>query len=163
MSLLSVPLLDYSATGHVWEKQGNRAPDAAPHGAYSCSGEDRWCVITVMTEPQWQAFRQAIGNPAWAREQRFNTLAGRKANEDELDGLIAQWTLGLAAEDVMNLLQQAGVPAGVVQNDQDLLEKDPQLKERGYYRVFSKPGFGECLHYGWPVTLSRTPSKRRCG
>jgi crotonobetainyl-CoA:carnitine CoA-transferase CaiB-like acyl-CoA transferase len=162
-SFLSVPLLLYSATGRIWNRQGNRSPEAAPHGAYTCRGVDRWCVIAVLTESQWEAFCQAVGSPSWVRDRRFSTLAGRKANEDELDALIAQWTKEFTAEELMTLLQEAGVPAGVVQNAEDLLDNDPHVRERGFYTVLNKPGFGDCLHYGWPVRLSRTPAQQRCG
>lgn len=163
VTFLSLPLLDYSVNGRVWEKQGNRDPDAAPHGAYPCRGDDRWCAIAVLTEKQWDSFRQVLGNPAWAQEQRFSTLAGRKSHEGELDDLIARWTRELTAEEVMRLLQRAGVPAGVVQTAEDLVDKDPHVKERGFFIVFDKPGFGECLHYAWPVKLSCTPSRPNYG
>ena len=163
VTFLSQPLLDYSVNGRVLEKHGNRSTDAAPHGAYPCRGDDRWCAITVLTDRQWESFRQALGNPAWAQDQRFSTLAGRKAHEDELDDLIAAWTKELSAEEVMGLLQRAGVPAGVAQTAEDLVDKDPHVKERGFFILFDKPGFGECLHYAWPVKLPRTPSRPTYG
>ena len=44
---------------------GNRAPERgiAPHNTYPCKGEDRWCVIAVSTENEWECFVEAIGNP----------------------------------------------------------------------------------------------------
>jgi len=163
VTFLSQPLLDYSVNGRVLEKHGNRSPDAAPHGAYPCRGDDRWCAITVLTDRQWESFRQALGHPAWAQDQRFSTPAGRKAHEDELDDLIAAWTKELSAEEVEDLLQRAGVPAGVAKTAEELVDKDPHVKERGFFIVFDKPGFGECLHYAWPVKLSRTPSRPSYG
>jgi len=162
-TLLAVPLLAYSASGYVREKQGNRASNAAPHGAYPCRGDDRWCAITVLTEQQWEAFRRALGEPAWARDQRFNNLVGRKQHEDELDDLIARWTKDSTAEDVMSILQKAGIPAGVVMNDRDIIDLDPHVRARGFYSVLDKPGYGESLYFGWPVKLSRTPAAQRCG
>lgn len=162
-TLLAVPLLAYSASGHVRGKQGNRASSAAPHGAYPCLGEDRWCAITVLTDQQWDAFRRALGNPDWSRDPRFGTLTARKANEDELDERIAEWTRKSTAEEVMETLQRAGVPAGVVKNDRDIVDFDPHVRERGFYRVLDKPGYGESLYFGWPVKLSRTPLVQHCG
>jgi benzylsuccinate CoA-transferase BbsF subunit len=162
-AFLSLPLLLYSATGRVWSRDGNRSPEAAPHGAYPCRGDDRWCVIAVTTGSEWEDFCRAVGDLSWVRDRRFSTLAGRKANEDELDALIAQWTRGFTAEELMGSLQRAGVPAGVVQDEEDLLDHDAHVRERGYYTVLNKPGFGDCLHYSWPVTLSETPARQRCG
>lgn len=162
-TLLAVPLLAYSASGDVRGKQGNRAPGAAPHGAYPCQGEDRWCAIAVLTDRQWEALRGALGNPEWSRDPRFSTLAGRKQSEDELDERLARWTRTRAAEDVMDTLQAAGVPAGVVKNDRDIIEFDPHVRDRGFYRVLDKPGYGQSLYFGWPVRLARTPDVQRCG
>jgi benzylsuccinate CoA-transferase BbsF subunit len=107
----------------------NRDPYAAPHGAYRCYGPDRWCVIAVTSDEEWEAFGRVIGNPKWFKEPKFATLIARKENEDELDKLVEGWTINHAAEEVMALMQPAGVAAGLVENAQDLF-RDPQLKHR---------------------------------
>ncbi len=162
-TLLGLPLLAYSASGQVSGKQGNRAPDAAPHGVYPCRGDNRWCAIAVLDDRQWLGLQHAMGNPEWARAAHLATLQGRKAHEDELDRQLAQWSATRAAEDVMDVLQQAGVPAGVVKNDRDIIEFDPHVRERGFYSVRNKPGYGDSLYFGWPVRLSRTPAAQHCG
>ncbi len=42
-----------------------------------------------------------IGNPGWTVEEKFDTFMGRKENEDELDELVAEWTIKHLAEEVM--------------------------------------------------------------
>ncbi|MBC8282092.1 MAG: CoA transferase, partial [Chloroflexi bacterium] len=107
-------ILDYQSTGRMPQRIGNRDPKFAPHGAYQCQGDDRWCVIAVEDEDQWSSFCQVIGNPAWCSEGSFATLGSRQANQDRLDKLIGEWTANLLAEDVMTRLQGVGVPASVV-------------------------------------------------
>ncbi|MFC2034467.1 CaiB/BaiF CoA transferase family protein, partial [Chloroflexota bacterium] len=46
-------LLDYSVNKRVATRMGNRYPYAAPHNAYRCRGEDRWCAIAVFTDEEW--------------------------------------------------------------------------------------------------------------
>jgi benzylsuccinate CoA-transferase BbsF subunit len=53
-------------------------------------------------------------------------------NADELDKLIGKWTINYDATEVMDRMQQAGVPAGVVAKGQDLYES-PQLRARNFY------------------------------
>jgi len=134
--------LDYQANGRVLGRQGNRCDYAAPHNAYRCLGEDRWCTIAVFTDEEWQGFCRVIGGPAWTSEARFATLSGRKENETELDSLVSAWTLTRRAEDVMTLMQNAGVPAGIVETGQDLLDNDPQLKHRGTFVELDHPDGG---------------------
>ncbi|MCK4722083.1 MAG: CoA transferase, partial [Dehalococcoidia bacterium] len=54
--LYGASMLDYSVNERVAKPTGNRLPHrgAAPHGAYACKGEDRWCVISVFSEEEWQ-------------------------------------------------------------------------------------------------------------
>ena len=161
-SNLETLFLDQSVNnrGDTIQRTGNRLPHGggAPHGAYRCEGEDRWVAVTIFTNQEWDAFRQAIGDPSWAQDSRFATLVGRHRNADELDRLVESWTIQHTAEDVMRLLQSVGVAAGVVQSGADLAERDPHLKARGGSLLRVPDDFGE-LHTieGVPYKLSRTP------
>lgn len=141
MNFISPLLLDYTANGNVQELSGNRTPDAAPHGAYRCRGDDRWCAIAVTTDDEWTSFCRVMGNPAWSHEEKFSTLSCRKQNEDELDRRIEIWTRAQSAEDVMVQLQRAGVPAGLVAKAEDLYN-DPQLEHRKHFKIFNHQKIG---------------------
>jgi benzylsuccinate CoA-transferase BbsF subunit len=138
---MAPPMLQYMLNDYEPQRAGNRHPAAAPHGAYPCQGEDRWCIIACMTDAHWQALCQAMGCPAWTQDERFATLLGRKAHEDELEALLGQWTQGWEAEALMHALQQAGVPAGTVHTNQGVIE-DAQLQHRGHFVYLDHPGVG---------------------
>ena len=138
---LATSLLDYDVNGRIAGRRANRQPDAAPHGAYPCRDE-RWCVIAVGSDEEWDAFRAAIGDPAWAGEPRFASLTARKEHEDELDARVAEWTGKRTPEDVMQLLQTAGVAAGAVQRGGELMDGDPQLEARGFWQELEHPELG---------------------
>ncbi len=156
-AVIGAAILDYTANGRAGERAGNRVAHAAPHGAYRCAGEDRWCAIAVTSDAEWEAFCQATGHTEWRDDPRFATLAARKANEDELDCLVEGWTKTRSAEEAMATLQAAGVPAGVVQNARDLLEVDTHLRERGHYAYLDHPEAGRTAYDGPPFRLSKTP------
>ncbi|MBI3743055.1 MAG: CoA transferase [Chloroflexi bacterium] len=81
---------------------------------------------------------------------------------DELDALIGAWTRERTAEDVMTTLQHQGVPAGVVQNSEDLLERDPQMRHRGFYAATDHPEAGRIHHDGHPfrfTTIEHAPQR----
>jgi benzylsuccinate CoA-transferase BbsF subunit len=158
IQFLMPPLLDYDVNGRILERKGNRHPSAAPHGAYRCKGEDRWCAIAVFTDQEWEAMRQVMGNPTWAEEDKFATLLGRKRNEEELDSLIEQWTINYSAEEVMNRLQQAGISAGVVETAEDL-HSDPQLKHRHHFWVLEHREIGNSTYDSIGSQLSKTPAE----
>jgi benzylsuccinate CoA-transferase BbsF subunit len=132
--------------------------EAAPHGVYRCKGEDRWCAIAVLTEEEWQGFKQALGNPPWAEDKRFATPTSRLKNKEELDSLIEGWTKKHTAEEAMARLQKHGVAAGVVQSARDLAQ-DPQLKERGFFIELDHPQLGKTVSDAAPIRLSNNPAR----
>ncbi len=136
-------VLDYVVNQRVDGRTGNKHPGAAPHNAYSCIGQDRWCAIAVFTDEEWQSFCKVISNPSLAEDPRFATLAARKKNEEKLDRLVNEWTGSRSAEEVMNLMQTAGVAAGVVETGEDLMDKDPQLRHRNFFKELEYPGIGK--------------------
>jgi benzylsuccinate CoA-transferase BbsF subunit len=154
-------LLDWEANEHLQTRTGNRVSCAAPHGVFPCVGDDRWCAIAVFTDEEWKVFCHVIGDPPWTKEQRFATLNSRKENEDELEKLVAEWTKKHSAGEVMQMMQAAGVAAGVVQNARDLLERDPQLKERQFLVPLKHPVLGVFGHPTPPCKLSKIKTRVR--
>jgi crotonobetainyl-CoA:carnitine CoA-transferase CaiB-like acyl-CoA transferase len=154
-------VLDYGVNKRIAERMGNRYPYAVPHGAYRCRGEDRWCAIAVFADDEWASFCKVIGNPAWTGDPRFTTFTARKEHEDELDKLVESWTVNYSAEDVMRLMQEAGVPGGILETGEDLVEHDPQLMERHYFWKLEHPEVGEYYASRLPFVLSRSPYQLR--
>jgi crotonobetainyl-CoA:carnitine CoA-transferase CaiB-like acyl-CoA transferase len=157
-SVVGPALLDVLVNGASVAPFGNRSQEApaAPHGVYRCAGTDRWCAITTFRDDEWRAFCRALGDPAWAKDPRFATPAGRLEHRDALDRRVEEWTRQHAPEEVMRLLQQAGVAAGVVADGGDL-DRDPQLRARGYWAHVPAPEGDEVILDGTPVKLSVTP------
>ncbi|MBI4640004.1 MAG: CoA transferase [Candidatus Tectomicrobia bacterium] len=160
LHFLAPPLLDYMVNGRIMKRRGNHSENAAPHGAYLCLGDDRWCVIAVSTDEEWKAFCQVIGNPEWTHDPKFATLQGRLEHVEELDRLVETWTQNYPPEEVMALMQAAGVPVGVVQSCEDL-HHDPQLKHRNFFVWLNHTEVGMSPYDGLQFILSRTPGELR--
>lgn len=154
-------ILDYIVNGRVQSRCGNRSPHAAPHGAYRCRGEDRWCAIAVHSEEEWQAFCKVLGYPPWTNDPRFATLRDRKNNEDELDRLVEAWTIYHSAEEVMAMMQASGIAAGVVQTIEDVV-RDPQLRYRGHFQIVEHVEMDRyiCQNVGFRFSESKVRWKR---
>ena len=146
----------YSANGEVVTRQGNRDDHAAPHGIYPCAGDDRWIAIAVWSDAEWEVLRRELGDPDWAGAPALATLAGRLAARDELDARVEAWTRGFEASVLMERLQKAGVQAGMVQGEPELLA-DPQLAHRGHWVPTRHPHLGELLVERAGFRLSAAP------
>lgn len=157
VTFLGPTILDYTVNGRIAERMGNKDLYMAPHGVYPCSGEDRWVAITVTNEDQWQVFCNVIGNPDWCKDTKFSTFLNRKKNEDELNDRIGEWTKGFSPEEVMNRMQESGIPSGAVRSAEDLFA-DPQLQHREHFRFLEHPVIGKHAYNSPAYQLSKTPN-----
>lgn len=137
-------VMGYMMNGSIGERIGNRDKVMAPHGCYHCKGEDEWVAIAISTEEEWQAFCNVLGNPGWTTREEFNDETKRRKNQDELDGLIEEWTRNHSHYEVMEVLQRAGLIAGASLNTKYLVD-DPQLKERGFFIEMEHPVLGNLI------------------
>ncbi len=92
-ALIGPVLLDCSLNGTVpadglfppgnrahWPRStidGYRYESGAPYNLYPTNdaGHDCFCAISVMSEPEWQALRSAMGDPQWAADEKYATEA----------------------------------------------------------------------------------------
>ena len=158
-TLMGPSLLDVSLNDKEILPQGNCPGyiEASPYGCYPCSGTDRWCAIAVDSEVAWQSFCHVLGHPDWTREERFATAAGRRKNRKEVDEFLTQWTMRQTAEDVVSLLQEAGISSGVVQDAEDLAG-DPQLKARDFWVRLQHQVLGETISERSPIRFKEDVS-----
>ena len=156
---LSPSLLDYAVNKKINGRLGNRHRCAVPHGVYRCKGDDRWCAIAIFDDGDWEKFCKALNYPVWARDPRFATVIGRKQCEDELDRFVEEWTSTQTAEAVMEKLQRGGIDAAVVQNAEDFVDKDPQIKHRNHFVPINHPEIGEYYCQQAPFRLSKTVAR----
>jgi crotonobetainyl-CoA:carnitine CoA-transferase CaiB-like acyl-CoA transferase len=151
-SVIGPAYLEYLINGREPQPQGNVSASAAPHGCYRCKGDDRWCVISVETEEEWERFCEVIGHREWTGDPRFADLSVRVKNRLELDAAIRSWTLQHTPHQVMMILQRNGIAAGVVQTAEDLY-RDPHLRERGSAREVFHPQVGWVTRAGPSLRL----------
>jgi crotonobetainyl-CoA:carnitine CoA-transferase CaiB-like acyl-CoA transferase len=164
-SIMGTAYLDFSVNGREARANGNRLPhsDASVEGAYRCRGDERWVAIGVCTEAEWRALCRAMGREELAQDPRFAAVADRALNWRELEPEVEAWTRERTAEEAMAILQDAGIGAAVVENVQDLMERDEQLAHRGYYvdAWHPDPSVGSLRMDGVVPKLSGTPGEVR--
>ena len=157
MHFMSAALLDYDVNDRNAERNGNRDPQMAPHGAFPASDDDSWIALAARNEEEWRRLCAAMGQPQLADDDRFATLDDRKANEDELESIVAAWTVGQTALDIEVALQALGVPAHVVL-DAVGANADPQLRHRRQFVEVEHAVHGTTVVEGSRSVLSRTPA-----
>jgi benzylsuccinate CoA-transferase BbsF subunit len=165
MDVLAEGILEYTMNGREPERVGNRDPFMAPHGIFKCLDLpekimdvtiDQWASIVCADDEEWTRLARAIGKFELANDSRFNTLAGRKQNEDAIEAVITEWTSTRRMADVVKDLQAAGVAASACA-DSKYLSEDPNLNARDYFVYREHPEVGKQQHCGIPWRMSGTP------
>lgn len=162
--VLGEGIMDYTMNGTQPPRMGNRVSHMAPHGIFPCAGagtgeglpEDRWVSIACGSDAEWYALCRAMGRPELAGDPRFLSLADRKANEDDLESMVQDWTSALDPFDVTRLCQDAGVAAFPPLMNRELAE-DPHLEARGFFVEKEHLEVGVRKHAGIPWRMSGTP------
>jgi len=174
--------MDYQMNGRTHGPMGNRHP-AALQNCYPCapppdssfpppdpsfprkresSGNDRWVVITVYDNDQWQALCEIINAPDLAADAQLADPAGRHARQDEIDQRIASWTRTQTPDSAMHTLQQRGIPAGAVMNQADAFA-DSHIRSRQFFQEAYQADCGTHLYPGPLYKMSETPLGIRRG
>ena len=115
-------LLSSAVDGKVPVRRGNRSDRSAPQGVYPCAGKDNWCALSVETNNQWQALAKLIGQERWATDARFENLAGRQENQNEIDQAISIWSRQYSSQEVEARLRAAGISADRVRRINEVVD-----------------------------------------
>ncbi|MEE8374215.1 MAG: CoA transferase [Dehalococcoidia bacterium] len=157
-TVLGDKVLGYQMESSRPPRVGNRHYSMAPHNCYPCRGENKWIAIAVASDEEWSALCVAMGDPLWAKDERFSSQLDRRGSQDELDRRIGEWTLRHDHIELMHVLQNHGVAAGAVL-DQSEVMSDPHLKERNCYVEIDHPETGVRPYARSPWNMSKTPKR----
>jgi formyl-CoA transferase len=91
---------------------------------------DGWVMLQVLRPHQWPDLAGVIGRPEWAEDPRFATPQGWLDHLDrDIGPAIESWASGLTRREACDALNAAGLVAGPVANDEDVV-RDPHLAAR---------------------------------
>ncbi len=110
----------YITAGVVPRAMGNRHPSIAPYEALMTA--DRRIVVTVGSDSQFVALAKVVGKPWMATDERFDSNAARVANRAALVAEIEGSLLERPASEWVGLLNEAGIPCGVVNDIAEAFE-----------------------------------------
>ena len=102
----------------------------------------------------------AMGRSDLIDDPRYADHASRGVNMAELDALVADWTADLGTDEVLDILHEAGVPAGRIYTARDMFD-DPHFAARDAIVRVAHPDFGELPMAGVFPKLGDTPGSVR--
>ncbi|MBY5923785.1 MULTISPECIES: CaiB/BaiF CoA transferase family protein [unclassified Halomonas] len=129
MAMMESLIPDYARAGKIRERAGSFLPKIAPSNAYPAR-DGRDVIIGANQDTVFRRLCQAMGQPGLADHPDYVDHRARGDNQQAIDALIAGWTSRHDAQHIVDLLAEAGVPAGLVYTAKDMLE-DQHIRERG--------------------------------
>ena len=150
-------MLDFQAARWLLEKEvppqaGNNHPTSIPTGVFKTS--DGYINIASAGEAIWQRLCKAIEAPELLEDPRYADGEARSDNRDALNAAIDERTKHFTSEDLIALLNAAGVPCGPIYSV-DQVFRDAQVKHLGMAQPVYHPELGDIELVGQPFTLSR--------
>jgi crotonobetainyl-CoA:carnitine CoA-transferase CaiB-like acyl-CoA transferase len=109
-------------------RMGTKDPVLAPYQTFETA--DGYLNVACLNQKLWAGFCEAIDRPGLPDDDRFETNADRVENMDALEAEIAETLSERTTDEWMDLLVDAGIPAGPVQTVEDALSNE-QIEARG--------------------------------
>lgn len=152
-------MMTFSALGTVRERIGNRHPNIVPASDFD-TADGRRISLHAGTDTLFRKLSSLMGRPALAQDERFATRPARTANQDELYPIVIDWVAEHKAAELVDQLNDAGVPASLLMNVADIAENEHYLARKSIVTTDDEY-FGAVTMPGPIPHLSRTPGRIR--
>lgn len=139
----------YFGSGELPTATGTRHRRSTPYQAYKT--QDGYVTVGGNNQKLWTAFCTSVcGKPEWLSDPRFNPLAKRLENIDELEREIETVFATQPTAHWVEKLDAAGVPGGPVYTYDQILS-DPHIEARKMVVEMEHPKIGRMKSLGIPV------------
>lgn len=150
---------EWQIAGYERQRTGPTLPNVSPSNVYpTLDGE--MILIAANQDTVFRRLAVVMGRAALAEDERYATHGARGGTMNELDGIIAEWSSKISADELLEILHAGGVPAGRIFRAKDMFA-DPQFAAREAIVKLTHPELGEfAMHNVFP-RLSETPGRVR--
>ncbi|MBX9458722.1 MAG: CoA transferase [Rhizobium sp.] len=156
--VLANQAMNFLASGTVPKRLGNAHPNISPYQTFAVA--DGHLIVACGNDGQFARLADILGLGEMATDERFRTNPARVANRHLVSEALEAKTKGWKRDDLLAMLEKAGVPAGPINTVGDVFE-DPQFIHRGMkIEPDGVPGIRTPIRFSeTPLALER-PSPR---
>ncbi|TSD62304.1 CaiB/BaiF CoA transferase family protein [Aeromicrobium piscarium] len=148
----------FFTSGEAGTPSGTAHQASAPYQAFRTA--DGWVTLGAVTPKTWKGACDVFGLERLVDDPRFADAATRYVHREELATIIEDLTRGRTTDDLVDALDDAGVPcAPILRTDQ--VYREEHLNQRGFFWDAAHPQIGAVRQIGSPMRLSSTPTVRR--
>jgi len=159
LGLMESLLPEWELDGYQRPRTGSVLPGVAPSNVYPArDGEE--VLIAANRDTVFGRLCEVMGRPELASDPRYASHDARGERLEELDAVVAGWTATLGADELLERLHTAGVPAGRIYTARDILA-DPHVAARRAVVRLAHPILGDFPLQNVVPRLSETPGAIR--
>ena len=129
LRILEWTIAGYDRLGIVRGREGNRLSNSAPLDNYPTADGTFVCVVAG-SDTNFARLCHAMDRVDLIDDPRFGKLIDRAARADEINGIVAAWTVTLTAAEIEALAIDHDVPVAVAYTAHDIAT-DPHMAARG--------------------------------
>lgn len=155
LGMMESLITEYDKTGYIRERTGAILPHVAPSNVYPTS-DGSMVLIAANQDTVFGRLAQAMGQPELAQNPDYATHTARGNNQRRLDEIVSNWTQGKSRTELLELMSESGVPAGLIYRAPEMLD-DPHFKARDAIVTVPHPDFGTLRMQNVAPKLSETP------
>jgi formyl-CoA transferase len=150
-------LPEFDASGQVREPSGSALPGITPSNAYRCQDGD-YVLIAGNGDSIFKRLMSVIGREELANDPALTHNDGRSQHAEMIDATIQAWTQERPRDAILQVLDDARVPAGYPYTAEDIAF-DPHYLAREMIQTFTRPDGKPLKVPGVLPKLSATPGR----
>ena len=157
LAFMNTHIIEQAITKKNRKAIGNKSPYAGPVDMVKT--KNGWIVVQVLGDPLFKRWAKLVRAEEFIEDERFLTDIKRGENGQILSDKTQDWCKDLTSEEALKLLAEAQVPAGPVNNLEDVLN-DQHVKEMNFFQDIDYQGLkSPAPVMGLPIKLSNSDNK----
>ena len=124
----------FDQTGFVRERMGADTVNVVPHSHYP-SRDGHWIAIACTNDKMFARLARSMGRTELAEDERYATTAARVARREEVNRIVADWTIRLDRDRLLETLREGEVPSGPIHSIADIFEDEQFAARQNIVRV----------------------------
>ena len=156
LAMMESTVPEYTVANHIRERTGSILPKVAPSNVYPT--KDGSVLVAGNQDSVWKRMATMMGVAELGDDPRYNSHMARGERQEELDIMIGEWTQQRTSNEVLDLCEEHGVPAGNIYRAPEMLD-DPQFKARDALVELDHPKHENFVMQNVAPKLSETPGQ----
>lgn len=159
LAMMESMVTEFDVAGYIRERTGPILPNVSPSNVFNTK-DGKLLLIGANQDTVFARLAEVMDRADLATDARYATHAARGEHQVELDALIDDWTKTIDLEPLQEMLNEAGVPCGLIYTAPDMLA-DRHFKAREAIVEVDHPDFGTIKMQNVAPKLSDTPGAVR--